>query len=320
MKEEKKNTNKTTDTEPPLKVYCLMNITVKEHNLIFIQKKKQSIACDNCRKTKQRCDGNSPCIRCQNKNKTCAYSPTSLRGKRKFSDLDIVKIENNSIINSNYNIMTSSIERKYLDAYFSYMKPPMLFHGINYDNLLNLQGNDGKSLQFNIAIATAARSFGDNAVSTNFEKKARQLAAELFDQFTLDTARGFSMLSYHYSGQDNYLSQHYRDLTISICKRLQAMYSSSSDTSIKSEIFMTKFSACSLSMYDSNAISPFTQLNEEQGLVDIGQLSYLLRKIPRVYDIINKCYNPNNFPCIRKGSLTPEEAEFYLDRLNENFF
>ena len=54
-------------------------------------KKRQSIACDPCRKSKKKCDGNTPCFRCKRNNKVCTFSPQ----KRKTPSNATMTIERN---------------------------------------------------------------------------------------------------------------------------------------------------------------------------------------------------------------------------------
>ncbi len=50
------------------------------------QKKKQTVACDACKKRRRKCTGTMPCAYCAEKGCECNYSQQHKRGKRKLSE------------------------------------------------------------------------------------------------------------------------------------------------------------------------------------------------------------------------------------------
>ena len=78
-------------------------------------------------------------------------------------------------------------------------------------------------LQLYSAAANASRAYGGSIGSSlyrSFEDRAQQLARELFDDISPQTAFGFHLLSYHTRGRDISKSNHYRDLANSMCDQL----------------------------------------------------------------------------------------------------
>jgi len=78
-------------------------------------------------------------------------------------------------------------------------------------------------LQLYSAAANASRAYGGSIGSSlyqSFEERAQALARELFDDISPQTAFGFHLLSYHTRGRDVGKSNHYRDLSNSMCDQL----------------------------------------------------------------------------------------------------
>lgn len=186
-----------------------------------ITKKKQCRACDNCRKCKKKCDGASPCERCKGDNKICTYS---LQKRRVLSSNQQKTSKNASkqlkLLPHSSAIADLSISRRYLELYFYIVNPSRMV--MNFDiSLYDQPKSKSVLLQYNAVLATAIRAFGgSDREYRGFETRAKQLASELLEEVTFDTAYGFYMLAFHLWGEDDDLGCHYRDITLSICKRL----------------------------------------------------------------------------------------------------
>jgi len=88
-------------------------------------------------------------------------------------------------------------------------------------------------LQFYTAAAAASRAFGGTTgqqTYRNFEQRAHQLASELFDHISEETAIGFHLLSYFTRGEDTIRANHYRDVTTSLCRRLMRLQATSHES------------------------------------------------------------------------------------------
>lgn len=57
-----------------------------EYRVTVKQKKKQTAACDACKRRRRKCTGTLPCAYCTEKRCECNYSQQHKRGKRKASD------------------------------------------------------------------------------------------------------------------------------------------------------------------------------------------------------------------------------------------
>lgn len=180
-------------------------------------RKRQSCACDLCRKAKKKCDGNSPCSRCTSRKKICTYSPFA-RHSKKTKELSskaktTFKTQQQAIQMSNNLACTH-----YVDLYSSRLNPAINFIGVSRNSLGSPQ-TKSELLQYNAVLATSARYLGEKNLYASFEKRARQLASELMEDFTYETVIGFYLFSFHLWGESDDKACHYRDITKSIFKR-----------------------------------------------------------------------------------------------------
>ena len=220
--------------------------------------KRQAIACDACRKSKKKCDGNTPCFRCKRNNKVCTFSPqkrktpagatmtidTNQPVTRVF-DEQVFAIEHfkpvSGIVGSNQNQLqlinekvnakeslmgNLSIQYKYLEMYFSQINPTFFIETEFFKNgdKMTSKKSKGIMLQHNSALAASARSNYDKQQMKIYEKRAKILASELFDEITPDAAQGFSLLAFYYWGKNTDRAKHYRDICLSLCKRIKKKY------------------------------------------------------------------------------------------------
>lgn len=174
---------------------------------ITITKKRK--ACVQCREGKRKCDGKNPCSRClRSRGKTCTYenqplSKTQLTIAQPYHQKQLFNV---------------SIRRKYIESYFEGINPSIMFtrgsysHDI-YDNPVN----KSQKLQENAILACATRSFGaPSHIYQLFERKACNLASELINNYSYETALGFNYLSYFFWGEEDIHTSHYKTLTLSL--------------------------------------------------------------------------------------------------------
>jgi len=127
----------------------------------------------------------------------------------------------------NADITKDLVERKLMRVYFERINFMEKYFFMDIDRFCSATPTPAVLLQRSAAMATVARAFGirDGPNSYHrYEKQARQLASDLFDEFTVDSALGFFMLSFHMWGEDLTLSGHYRDLGVSISRRVQSIH------------------------------------------------------------------------------------------------
>lgn len=152
----------------------------------------------------------------------CTYSPRKLRHKRKAgSGHGFEEVTGEGAITSLVNdadLAISATTAQYVNTYFRYLNPSRQW-------LERARLTDPKSkaelVQYNMAIAMAARSMMDVKVMRSCEMRARALAADIYDDFSLGSIRAFSMLMYFYWGQDSRLGLHYRNIALSLCNCLK---------------------------------------------------------------------------------------------------
>lgn len=195
---------------------------------------RQLVACDGCRALKKRCSGNSPCERCQDAGSICTYTSVKPNKKRRL----VNSISNTDDSDSspptpvphspiNADIAKDIVERKLMRVYFERICFMEKYFFMDIDRFCSESPSPAVLLQRASAMATVARSFGirDGPNSyLRYEKQARQLASDLFDEFTADSALGFFMLSFHMWGENLALAGHYRDLGVSIGRRVQSIH------------------------------------------------------------------------------------------------
>ena len=177
-----------------------------------IQKTKRTgNACDNCKHGKKKCDGNIPCSRCINVNKICI---------RKHKPKQVRNIFRGNL-KEEKDLCNLSVVREHLHLYFKH--PQSLVHFI-YLDIDEIENPSSKALimQFNCILAISTRLYSSNRDAyLSFEQRAKQLSGDLFDDFTLDTAISFQLLSY-YSIWDSLDSfRYYQSITLSILKQLK---------------------------------------------------------------------------------------------------
>jgi len=185
------------------------------------KRRKLTSACDECRKSKTKCDGDNPCARCIKRGTTCEYSPQKRRGVRKkakhasSSDCGSSKKE----VNSSPSIdISSETITNLLDIYFKYFNPTFMYPIARTD--LETPTDASKEMQLYICLAFASRATHNTEQTESFEQKTRTAASEVFDSFTESTALAFSLLTCYYWGQNPARSTYYSIMTRGICEQI----------------------------------------------------------------------------------------------------
>lgn len=152
--------------------------------------------------------------------KICTYSPFNRFVKKRETNPP------NAIATTTYKSQLQTeamggefLSSHYLDIYVSRVNPTV--RGMDLTpQVLGKPQTKPELLQYNAALASAARSVGDKNLYTSFEKRARQLACELMEDFSMETAVGYYLLSFHLWGESDVRACHYRDITRSLCSRI----------------------------------------------------------------------------------------------------
>ena len=210
----------------------------------------------------------------------------------------------------NNQLCVSASEKKHLEIYYNYIKPPLLYFSTPFDKLVSKK-SPGDLFQFSIAVATTSRSLGNIALSQNYERKARQIARDLFDDFSLSSAQGFAMLSYFYWGEDKLLSEHFREIAISICDGI--LENQTNDIFTSQEVIRTKLIA--LSNIDAVPNSPtfidlFRKEQQNRSLSSIEESA--LQKLTFAFKILDYC-DISTFPCVKANAIDEESAKRFLN-------
>ena len=201
---------------------------------------------------------------------------------------------------------------------------------MSYDFLLS-KNSKSTLLQQNIAIATSAKAFGDDEIAKNFETKSKYLASDLFDDFSIETAQGFAMLAYYFWGHDKGLSQHYREIAISICKRLlttEVQDKKSKKKGVtKSDILLVYFVALSatdsnpckpnpyfgINFVSTNQITSNSSKNEIHSHSLVHSIPKMIYKLYVMNEIIQQIHNADL--TVRRGAISIEQANDFLSQI-----
>ena len=181
-------------------------------------KKRQPIACDVCRKSKKKCDGNSPCERCKLGNKVCTYTP--LKRRKCFKKLTKTAVV--PLMSDDSLLTGKAISRRFIETYFTHINPADYICECKIASF-DEPTSKASFLQYNAILATSIRTTGNPQLYRSYEKRALQLAGDLIGDFSFETAFGFYLLAFHLWGEDDNLGIHYKDIAQSLCNRMLGM-------------------------------------------------------------------------------------------------
>lgn len=119
-------------------------------------KKRVSKACDTCRKSKTKCDGERPCQRCLSENKICTYSNSSIG----YSEGKLKKLYNQEyvdLLETRVSLLTKSLSLlflefdKVLESGVLRINPDQIarFKQVQYESLMLRQGGATIPLELN---------------------------------------------------------------------------------------------------------------------------------------------------------------------------
>jgi len=194
-------------------------------------------ACDRCRASKKKCDGKAPCTRCWKTEKECSY--TAPTAGQVFPAGGVVQAVTSAAISPPTTATVShmnnaAISRRYFDMFNMTVKPMVLMDAhYDYQSFVDLP-SQAKQLQYYAIMASMNSNFAaDHDQSADFLQRARHLSADLLDDFQLETAKGFHLMAFHYWGKDADRMSHYRDITLSVCRRILARSSPDREDAIR---------------------------------------------------------------------------------------
>jgi hypothetical protein len=195
--------------------------------------KRQQCACDSCRKSKKRCDGCSPCIRCLRRKLPCVYSSnnrlivpaheieeTKAKPQTQFvSVAPQIQPQVDTLVPEK-TIANAFMKKHLINLYFASTNL-QFFLDPNDSVVLETSTKPSIQVQLYSVLAITARTFGDYTLATRFENHAKGIARDIFDEFSVEAALGFGLLTNCLWASDRTSSAHYRDITASIVKRIR---------------------------------------------------------------------------------------------------
>ena len=210
--------------------------------------------------------------------------------------------------------MVARIEINYINMF--------LFRPLQREELERYQTNKSVSMQYNIALAYAARSIKQKKLAETFEKQARLYAGELFDDFTAETAAAFSLLTAYYWSQDQARSLFYSSITQAICKQIGPSVDPAA------VILIEAMSTCCVVTWNSYVNDLLNRLRSILAVTSEGQLKKHLKIITLLLEvkygliqsypitdeqkILAILFSPENL----QANLTPKHATILLDKIN----
>eukprot|EP00127_Corallochytrium_limacisporum_P007148 Clim_evm21s243 gene=Clim_evmTU21s243 len=197
--------------------------------------KIQYLACNNCRRMKIRCDGETRCKNCIQRNKECVYDKDRRRKARdnnankqsnnsekvvaRHPTFELAKVSNQrGLVNLKLNseVVSSALEKFYENIFFQYCNPFA-------SSIFGAQTKIGSGLPISLAnqvqtsirsavLAHAARACGEHKTSEHFIMKARHVSREIFDVFCRESVTAFTLLADYYVCHNGPLSSHYGNI------------------------------------------------------------------------------------------------------------
>ena len=186
-----------------------------------IKKKRRAVmACDACRSKKKKCDGETPCFRCKSLAKICTYSKKERKPNATPVDKKISIPVDRRISVPQEGLSAIATTNMYFQLFFRCLNLISFFHKFDM-SMLERPNTKPALLQYNTILAISTRAFSSNPEAyLTFENRARQLAGDLFDDCSFDTAVGFELLGLHFWWDSEERFGFYRELTLSILNRV----------------------------------------------------------------------------------------------------
>ena len=190
-----------------------------------VKRTKRVSACDQCRGDKKKCEGTIPCQRCVSLDKQCSYNSgkrsSGPSGVQHFSPVLIAPLAVRLPLITEQELTRATDLRRYFDLFNQSVNTTQLAFGTEQFDLLSHSSSFSKQLQYFSILAIAFRTFGSPDSHLQFEHGARHRASLVFDDVSLETAKGFHLLANFYFGQDEEKARLYRDMALGMCKRLR---------------------------------------------------------------------------------------------------
>merc|ERR1712137_572368 len=182
--------------------------------------KKRVYACDCCRASKKRCTGKMPCTRCAQMNKVCTYSGMG-RVNHQHTPSKSPPPLPRPTTTVEQELTNSNITLRHFELFQATPKPLLLAEcAMDYSHLAQSH-HCAHQLQYYSILANTTRLFDQSPHNyLDYEHRARELAGKMIDEFSLEAAKAFHLLAFHYWGQEKQKSEHYRDICLSLCRRV----------------------------------------------------------------------------------------------------
>lgn len=300
------------------------------------QQKKQTSACDGCRKSKTRCNGETPCARCTKRKMLCTYSPQKRRGVRKrqpASGLSKGAHPTNGDGGDEANralacaaaseaLLADATCQGLLDLFFTYTNNT-LPRPLNRCTM-ELHKSKASLMQYYVALAFSSRSSKQKKLSQSFERKARALAGDLFDDFSFETAAAFAMLTSYYWGQDERKCAYYGAMTQGLCNDLSKhVPGAATDPRV---ILLEVMACCNIVKFDSQIKSlmermKITMETSDKSYLNQIRIALLLAEVKfaliRAHPITDERRFLQNMiaPTTLRSNMSPEMVDHLLRKI-----
>lgn len=301
------------------------------------QQKKQTSACDGCRKSKTRCNGETPCARCTKRKILCTYSPQKRRGVRKRQPASGLS-KGGSAANGEQGeegnralacaaaseaLLADATCQGLLDLFFTYTNNT-LPRPLNRC-AMELHKSKASLMQYYVALAFSSRSSKQKKLSQSFERKARALAGDLFDDFSFETAAAFAMLTSYYWGQDERKCAYYGTMTKGLCHDLgKHVPGAATDPRV---ILLEVMACCNIVKFDTHIKSLMERMkialetSTDRGYLNQIRIALLLAEVKfaliRAHPITDERRFLQNMiaPNTLRSNMSPEVVDHLLRKI-----
>lgn len=195
----------------------------KKNKIVFKEvKQRKTVACEACRKRKQKCEGTSPCVYCVSKGIECLIGDQLKRGRKKTDDVigdePSNGVQTSRLVKENMQLLGNVEIRSHI-RFFT--KLEHLRDVLDYEQLIAPPTAAIEVLAYAIS-ALSAQFRGQFGASIVYATKARSLVGSIFDMFEVDAAMGVLALSCYWRRTLNLnLSAHYAEIAWNLMRAIE---------------------------------------------------------------------------------------------------
>ena len=196
-----------------------------------------------------------------------------------------------------------TVTRRYFQLFNSALRPLFLSEGDFDYALLAQSGSVVHQLQSYSILASMYYNFGGSpSLCLDYEHRARRAAMELLDEFTLEAAKGFHLLAFHYWGRNNDKAEHYRCISLSISRRVLAR--GDADQEKATRLYLSTLAISEI--YEPSLMSDYDLLFQHQPRAGGSRPSQRVEILPQ------RVLLPFRANITQNTELSTEELHFYI--------